>query len=243
LCVRGTKREKERLKTGIGAPGSMRAWHNRSNLEAEMITAQDAFLIVFGILLCLMGYSMFRGMLPLWGFILGGWIAYTMLPSIVGAERASQLLVQIIGIGIGALIGAAIAIPLYFVIVFLSGAALGMIIGIMLGTLIDIGGVSSISKITAFINQSFPPMPHTFMQFLCMIILGIILGATAIGFQKFMICASSAFIGSAALITGLGGPITNLSATEMGRGAVMVTAWLMIGLIGLFIQFRMMGEV
>jgi len=206
------------------------------------MTGQDAFLIVLGISACFAGYSMFRGMLPLWGFVLGGWIAYTMLPAIVGGW-AENLLFQVIGIVAGALIGAIIAVPLYFVIVFFSGAALGMLVGIMLGALIDVGGISSIRQLSTFTAMSFPPVAQTATQFVLMAIGGVILGGMAINFQKFMICASSAFLGSAALVTGLGGPITTLSATEMGRSAIMVTVWLMLGLIGLFVQFRMLGEV
>ncbi len=208
-----------------------------------MVTIQDAFLIVVGLLLCLMGYSMFKGMLPIWGFILGGWIAYTILPAVVGAGRASELIVQIIGIGVGALIGAIIAVPLYYVLIFLAGAAWGMILGIMLGALIDVGGLGTVHQLTVFTRMSFPPVPQTGTQFLFMIIIGVILGGLAVNFQKFMICASSAFIGSAALITGLLGPITALSASEMGRGALMVAAWVVLGLLGLFIQYRMMGEI
>lgn len=208
-----------------------------------MITGQDVFLIAFGTLVCFSGYSMFRGLLPAWGFVLGGWIAYTLLPAIVGAGRASTLIVQLIGIGIGALIGAAIAIPLYFVIIFLSGAALGMLFGVMFGALIDMGGITSVSHLTTFINLTFPPAPQSGMQFLMMGIGGLILGATAINFQKFMICASSAFIGAAAIVTGLGGSLTALSATDMGRSAIMITGWLILGMIGMFVQFRSMGEV
>lgn len=208
-----------------------------------MITGQDVLLIAVGILACFSGYSMFREMLPVWGFILGGWIAYTMLPAIVGPERASTLLVQLVGIGVGALIGAAIAVPLYFVIIFLSGAALGMLFGVMLGALIELGGISSIGQLTRFIDLSFPPAPQSGIQFLTMAIGGLILGATALNFQKFMICASSAFLGAAAIVTGLGGSFVAISPTDMGRSAIMITAWLLLGMIGLFVQFRMMGEV
>jgi hypothetical protein len=207
-----------------------------------MVTGQDAFLIVLGVLACFTGYSMFRGMLPVWGFILGGWIAYTFLPTIVGAARAHELIVQITGIGIGALIGAVIAVPLYFVIIFLSGAALGMLMGVMLGALIDVGGLASIQQLTTFTAMTFPPTPQSATQFLLMGLGGLILGGTAIYFQKFMISASSAFLGAAAVITGLGEPIFAMSSTDMGRSAIMLTAWMLLGMIGLFVQFRMMGE-
>ncbi len=65
----------------------------------------------------------------------------------------------------------------------------------------------------------------------------------SINFQKFMICASSAFLGAAAVVTGLGTPLVGLTATEMGSSALMLTAWLVFGMIGLFVQFRMLGEI
>ncbi len=207
-----------------------------------MISGQDIFLIAIGILACFAGYSMFRGMLPAWGFVLGGWIAYTFLPAIVGASRANDLVIQLIGIGIGALIGAAIAVPLYYVIIFLSGAALGMLLGVMLGAVIDVGGLVLMRQLSSFTAMAFPPTPQSPTQFALMTIGGLILGATAIGFQKFMICASSAFLGAAAIITGLGGPIVAMSATDMGRSATMLTAWLILAMVGLFVQFRLMGE-
>jgi hypothetical protein len=207
-----------------------------------MITGQDAFLIALGILACFSGYSMFRSMLPLWGFILGGWFAYIMLPAVVGPGRADSLIVKIVGIGIGALIGAAISTPLYYVIVFLSGAALGMIFGVMFGTLIDVGGLSSMAQLNQFIALSFPPAPQSGMQFLMMVIGGLILGSAALNFQKFMICASSAFLGAAAIITGLGGSLGSLTSSDMNRSAFMLIGFLILGMIGLFVQFRAMGE-
>ncbi len=207
-----------------------------------MVTITDGIMIVLGILVCFTGYSMFRGMLPVWGFILGGWIAYTIMPTILGPDRAGQLLFQLIGIGVGAIIGAAIAVPLYFVIVFLSGAALGIIFGVMVGALIDVGRLSTLAEWKAFIAMTFPPIPQSGMQYLIAAIAGILLGMVALGFQKFMICASSAFLGAAAFITGLGGGITTISSSDIGKGAIMVTAWIILGLIGLIVQFRVMGE-
>lgn len=208
-----------------------------------MLTVQDIFMIILGILACFAGYSMFREMLPMWGFVLGGWIAYTFLPTIVGPNRADDLIVQIAGVGIGALVGAAIAVPAYYVIVFLSGAALGMLVGVMLGALIDIGGITSIRQLSTFSVMVFPPTPQSATQFLLMGVGGIGMGVMAINFQKFMVCASSAFLGAAAVVTGLGATITALSATEMGGSAFMVSTWLLLGMIGLFVQFRMLGEI
>jgi len=207
-----------------------------------MFNGQDIVLIVLGIISCFMGYSMFRNMLPLWGFLVGGWIGYTLMPGFLPAQ-SGQVLYQIGSFLVGGIIGALISMPLYFVIIFLSGGALGMLMGILTGALIEVGGLSSIRQLTTFTSMSFPPFPQTALQFILMVIFGLVLGGVAIGFQKFMICASSAFLGAAAIMTGLTGTVFLASNTDMGRSAVMLAGWLILGLLGLFLQFRMMGEV
>jgi hypothetical protein len=208
-----------------------------------MFNGQQIFMLVLGIIACFMGYSVFRSMLPLWGFLLGGWIAFTLLPSFLPGARAADMIVQIIAFVAGGLVGALISVPLYFVIIFLSGAALGMLLGVLTGALIDVGGIASVAQITALSSMSFPPMPQTGLQYMLMAIFGSIMGGMAIAFQKFMICASSSFLGAAAIITGLAGPISLSVGSAVGRSAVMLMGWMVLAFIGLFIQFRMMDEV
>lgn len=207
-----------------------------------MFHGQDIVMVVLGIAACFAGYSMFRSLLPLWGFLLGGWIAYTLAPTFFGAQ-ADTLIFQIGSFVIGGLIGAIISIPLYFVIIFLTGAALGMLMGVVVGAIVDVGGIATAPQINALASMSFPPMPTTALQFLLMVVFGLILGGLAISFQKFMICASSSFIGAAAIISGLTGPIALTSSTMVGRNAIMMIGWILIAFLGVFIQFRMMGEV
>jgi hypothetical protein len=206
-----------------------------------MFAVQDAILILLGAVACFTGYSMFRSMLPLWGFILGGWIFMTFAPLVVHVATGQELLLRVVAFFVGGVIGAIIAIPLYFVIVFLSGAALGALTGIMLGALIDVGGITSFKSLSTFTAMTFPPQPNTPLQFLFMVILGVILGVMAINFQKFMVSSSSAFIGSAALVGGLSGTITsNLQVS--GAGFLLLMIWLLVGFIGLFVQYRVMGD-
>ena len=208
-----------------------------------MITGQQTGMLVLGLLACFMGYSMFRSMLPLWGFLLGGWIAFTLMPSVVQDARAGQMIYQIGSFVAGGLVGMLISLPLYFVIIFLSGAALGMLMGILTGALIDVGGIASVRQLTTFTSMSFPPLPQTPLQFVLMMIFALVLGGVAVAFQKFMVCASSAFLGAAAIITGLSGPIAMLANNDASRGAFMMIGWMLLGLIGLFVQFRALGEV
>lgn len=206
------------------------------------MSGQQIFMLVLGIIACFMGYSMFRSMLPLWGFLLGGWIAFTFLPTFM-PERAGELLAQLIAFVAGGLIGAAISVPLYFVVIFLSGAAMGMVLGVVAGALIQTGGVSSVAQLTNFTNMAFPPLPQTGLQYMLMAIFGLIMGSLALGFQKFMICASSAFLGAAAIITGLSGMIAMNTSGSSGRSAVMLVGWMVLAFVGLFVQFRMSGDV
>lgn len=207
-----------------------------------MITPQEAVMIVLGVLACFAGYSMFRTMLPLWGFILGGWIAFTYLPVIISIPRGQQSLYQVAAFVGGGVVGAIIAVPLYYVVVFLSGAALGSVLGILLGAVIEVGGISTMRQITALASMAFPPVPETATQFLLMAIFGLILGFASIGFQKFMIIASSAFVGAAALVSGVAGAITSISLSDTNRAAFILTGWIVMGLLGMFIQFRVLGE-
>ncbi len=206
------------------------------------MTIQDGVFVFIGLLACFMGYSMFRSILPMWGFILGGWLAYLLLPTFLGGQMAASLIFRLAGVLVGGLIGALIATPLYFVIIFLSGAVLGMLFGVMAGALVNTGGLNSVRQFSDFASMSFPPMPQTGIQWLLMVVFGLLLGALALNFQKFMICASSAFLGAAALITGLGGSISMFSGGDASHGAWMLIGFLGMGLVGLVIQYRMMGE-
>ena len=124
-----------------------------------MFTIQDGVFVFIGLLACFMGYSMFRSFLPMWGFILGGWMAYLFLPTILGGQMAASLIIRLAGVLVVGLIGALIATPLYFVIIFLSGAMLGMLFGVMSGALVNTGGLNSVQQFTDFARMSFPPMP------------------------------------------------------------------------------------
>jgi hypothetical protein len=207
-----------------------------------MLSPQQIVMIVLGIIACIGGYSLFRSMAPLWGFILGGWIGYTLLPLFTSSSAANNVVLQIVAFIGGGLIGALIAVPLYFVIIFFSGAALGALFGIMLGAVIDVGGISTVRQLTTLSNMVFPPLPQTPIQLLLMVVFGVILGGASINFQKFMVIASSSFLGSAALVSGVGGSVFRLVTTGGGQAALMMAAWMVIGMLSMLLQFRMMDE-
>lgn len=208
-----------------------------------MVTATSAVMIIVGVVALIGGYSLFRSMLPLWGFLLFGYLAYSFLPVIWNGAQAKTGLFQAIAFIVGGLVGAAVAIPLYYVIIFLTGAMLGGLAGVIVGAVIDVGGFSSIRNLVNFTNMAFPPIPQTNTQLVMMVIFGLLLGALAIGFQKFMIIASSSFIGSAALVSGLIAPINRISSSDMNQASVMLLAFLILAVLGMIVQFRMSGDV
>ena len=208
-----------------------------------MVTPQGIMMVLVGAMACFMGYSMFRSMLPLWGFILGGFIAMTIVPNFINVP-ASQSLFWVIGIfAVGGLIGALISTPLYYVIIFLSGAGLGALLGIISGAFIDMGGITSFRDIQNIQNMSitFPPQVTSMTQLVLIIIFGGILGFMALSFQQFMITASSAFLGAAALVGGLSVVITN-SMPDVSSNLLLMLGWMILGMLGILVQFRVLGD-
>lgn len=204
-----------------------------------MPTPENTVMIVFGLIALIGGYSLFRSMLPLWGFLLGGWLGYMLLPTIIQSPEASTGLYLVGAFIIGGILGALLSRPLYYGIVFFSGAVLGGLAGVMLGSIVDLGGFSSIGQIIAFTKMAFPPLPQSAMQYLLMAIFGVLLGGAAIAFQKFMIIASSSFLGAAALVSGLMDSIALVSSSDINQAASALLIWLVISLIGMFAQFQM----
>lgn len=208
-----------------------------------MFMAQGMVLVVFGIFVCFMGYSLFKSMLPMWGFILGGLIAINF-----GGGLFTQLKVDpmVLRIGIfvaGGIIGALVSAPLYYVAVFLTGASLGGLVGVVVGGYLSIsGGAVTIATLERLSSMAFPPRVETSMQMLMLIVLGLIAGGFAIAFQEFMISAATSLIGSAALVAGL--DTTALSSLQYSpeRGIYLVIIWVVVGMLGLFVQYRMRDQ-
>jgi hypothetical protein len=208
-----------------------------------MAAPQGIILLVFGIFICFAGYSMFKSMLPLWGFILGGLIAVTFGSAFTGSFTAEPLLVQIIMFVVGGVIGALISSPLYYLAVFVTGAALGGLIGIVFGAYLEVSaGAVSVRALTTLSGLSFPPPVNSTLQFGCMVLFGVVTGGLAIAFQKFMITASTAFIGAAAFVAGLNSSAFSLLNENTSKNIWVIVIWFALALLGLFIQYRMRDE-
>ncbi len=199
-----------------------------------MITPMGVILIVVGIIVCFSGYSMFRSMLPLWGFILGGFAAMNLAPLVIKVPEAQRLFLDIGSFVLGGVLGAVLASPLYYVTIFASGAAMG--------ALQISGGEISVRALSRLAAMTFPPRVETAVQVFLMVALGLIIGAAALSFQKFMITASTAFLGSAAVVSGFTGTITQALQGSPSQGVWMMVGWLLLGMLGMFIQFRMRDE-
>lgn len=208
-----------------------------------MITPLGIVLVIFGIMVCFAGYSIFQSMLPLWGFILGGFIFIIFAPMLIPFPKAQETIYQVAAFGVGGLIGALLARPLYYATVFLSGAAAGALIGMVVGSYLTVsGGQVSVQALAELAAMSFPPRIETPLQVVLMIAFGLIVGGFSISFQKFMISASTALLGAAAVVSGLTGAILDVFRSSPTRGFTYFVVWLALGMIGLFIQFRMRDE-
>ncbi len=209
----------------------------------EMITAQGAALVFFGIIICFMGYSLFKSMLPLWGFIIMGIVAVSLLPVVSDFSGTQLIIAQIVTFLVAGTIGALIATPLYYVIVFVTGAALGGLVGTVIGAYLNLSeGAVSFKALTQLAEMSFPPAVDTPAKFMIVAILALITGIFAINFQKFMISASTAFMGAAAVVSGLNTTLLDLFTGVQNRSILVGVVWVMLGMLGLFIQYRMRDE-
>ncbi len=209
----------------------------------EALSLQGASLVFFGIIICFMGYSLFKSMLPLWGFIIIGILALTLLPVFVDLKGSQLLIAQIITFFVAGVIGALIANPLYYVIVFVTGASLGALVGTVVGAYIDLsGGAVSFQALTALAELSFPPAVDTPGKFMIVAILALVTGVFAIGFQKFMITAATAFMGATAVVSGMNTTLLGLFTGIENRSVLVGLVWMFIGMLGLFIQYRMRDE-
>jgi len=138
------------------------------NLPHQDLNLVIGLGIIIGAIQCFFGYRLFKFVLGLTGFIVGG-----VLAASIGYEMSQKEVVALLSGLVGGVIGAALMVALYFVGVFLIGAFLGGVVGVALFA-------------TAGINP----------ELAVLLILGVIGGVVALIFQKFMIIVSTAFIGA-----------------------------------------------
>lgn len=187
-------------------------------------------LLASGIVVCFLGTSSFRSTPFIGGFLLGGalavYFARFFLTSPPGWEAFFPLLVY----AAGGLVGGLISRPLYMVMVVISGSALGSLLGIGLGFVISLQGDPQMLKQIDLAIQ-----PLDVLSLWLMLIFALVLAVLSLLFDEFMLLVSTAFIGSAVIVS----TITDLFAgsTPLMRNVVAVFfAWFVVGVAGLVYQ-------
>jgi len=188
-------------------------------LNQDVLSVVIGLAILVGALQCFSGYRIFKLILGLTGFLLGGALA-----SIIGYTLSQEVAFLLLTGLAGGFIGAALMVTLYFVGIFLIGAIFGSVLGTVLYAVAESN-----------------PDPAA------LLILAILAGILALAFQKFMIIVSTAFGGAWFVIIGIAYFITgtvNLNNPEQifGSGGkylyAMLVGWFALGIAGFFIQYR-----
>lgn len=187
-------------------------------LPQDVINVIIGLGIIIGVIQCFFGYRIFKVVLGLIGFLVGGALAITIGYSIFQHEAVALL----IGL-IGGLIGAASMVALYFTGIFIIGAFLGAILGSVL-----------------FAAAGNNPKPAI------LLILAVIAGVIALIFQKFMIIISTGFGGSWSVVTGIAHFTGSIDLTNIDRIFrssasliyIILLCWLVLGITGVIVQYK-----
>ena len=188
-------------------------------LPPHMYNAILGLSILVGAVQCFFGYRLFKIILGLTGFLLGGAlggaVGYAIWPQEVAALAACL---------VGGIIGAAVLVGLYFIGVFLIGALLGGVLGQVF-----------------FAAAEINPQP------VVMLIVAVIVGVVALIFQRLMVIVSTGFGGAWIVVVGIAyfttGAIdlTNLERMYRSGGGLtyaMLLCWIALGIIGVIVQYK-----
>ena len=195
-------------------------------LPASYQLPAAAILLAGGVISCFFGYRLFRTVLAIFGFVLGGMLA----SSVFGVSNTTMMLVAWV---LGGLVGAFILIFAYFLGVALAGAAIGAALA---NVMFSIG------------NRD----PRALVVILCSITGAI----AAMYLQRYFIIVFTAFGGAWTMIVGamaLVGDRTALKAATSGDVWVayplnpapgqrwVLLVWLTLSLIGACVQVGITG--
>lgn len=177
--------------------------------------------IALGLLQCFVGYRIFRVILGITGFILGGLLAGYFVYGLT----QSQLVAFVAGV-IGGLIGAGLMAGLYIVGVFLIGAIFG---GVAVSALFAVGGGSAPAWLVLMV--------------------AIIAGVLAALIQKPMIVIATSFGGAWWAVTGIAAIAGAVEMQGLGTFPAglqsaspgWLIGWFVLGVVGLIVQFRRPG--
>jgi hypothetical protein len=189
-------------------------------LPASLQTPAAAILVIGGLLACFAGYSIFRVVLGIYGFILGALLA----TSIVGTEQTMWTILAALGGGIA---GALILIAAYFIGVALIGAGLGAMTANLIWA--GIGGEPHVAVVIG---------------------LAIVGALAALALQRYVIIVATAFGGAQTVVVGVAALMGNRAAADAASQvvysvyplnpvpgtAVDLAAALVLGAIGVLVQ-------
>ncbi len=202
---------------------------NPGQLQLPAASGSTALLIAlvtiaFGLLNCFFGYRIFRVLLGLYGLVLGAFVGLTVAANVSGG----QTLWLIVGAIVGGLVGAALMVLLYFVGVFLVGAAAGALLTNAIGAMLGFD-----------------------MPTLVVIIVAVVVGVIALIAQRLIIILATAFGGAWLAVSGGMMLFTGESLPGLGvftlpatweRATVgtliILAAWLVLAIAGTVVQFR-----
>ncbi len=187
-------------------------------LPANGILIFAGLTLVVGAIECFLGYRLFKVVIALTGFLIGGLISASL-----GYTMSNQELCSLLYGILGGLIGAALLYILYFAGIFLLGVILGIFVGVIL-----------------YAAMGCDPQPAV------LVILAVLGGVLALIFQKFMIIVSTAFGGSFLVVMGISifariiNPADiNLSFRSAGNLTyVILLCWVVLGIAGVIVQYR-----
>ena len=187
--------------------------------------------IIWGAAICFFGYRIFRIVIAIIGFLVGAAVAGTLGLAWFHGETLPMIVVALVG----GFVGAALATLLYFVGVFLLGAAGGALIGTLLSAQIGAG-----------------------LEPIIVIILAIIGGIVAIILQKLIIIVCTSFGGSWSVVSGVfhftenepnvsyylerffEDPETLLDFVQgtVSRSYIALACWILLGICGVAVQYK-----
>lgn len=187
-----------------------------------------AVSVLAGVLICFWGYRIFKVMLGIAGFIAGMWLFYLIGLHFTGHVGILTVILMIFG----GLIGASLSVAFYFIGVFLVGALGGWHLGLL------IAGATG-----------------TVFLLVIPIALAVIGGILAIFFQRLIVTASTAFIGSWGVVAGgfyfLGSGLPPVDLfrrpslmieTLQRMNPLFVLVWLVLAIAGMVYQYRFPGR-
>ena len=189
------------------------------HLPQNILNGIIGFGVFVGVVQCFFGYRIFKLILGLTGFLLGG----AMAVAISYASSQNEAVALLAGL-VGGCIGAALLVAVYFLGIFCMGACLGAVLGAVL-----------------FAGAGNDPQPAV------LLICAGIGGGLALIFQKFMIIFSTGFGGAWSVVAGLAYFISGeIDPTRVGNffhatatpDYTMLACWLALGMVGVIVQYK-----